>query len=132
MSITSRMGLIKKQTKRQVEKLKELKILEIKSFLNIGVIIMSKNSTAIKKRMNESEEFEKAYVEEQRKLDLADLIFELRSQTGLNQTKFAEKVNKSRSTIARIENATMEPSLSTIEDIAEAVGKRVELKIIDL
>lgn len=93
---------------------------------------MSKNSTAIKKRMNESEEFEKAYVEEQRKLDLADLIFELRSQTGLNQTKFAEKVNKSRSTIARIENATMEPSLSTIEDIAEAVGKRVELKIIDL
>lgn len=126
------MGLIKKQTKRQVEKLKELKILEIKSFLNIGVIIMSKNSTAIKKRMNESEEFEKAYVEEQRKLDLADLIFELRSQTGLNQTKFAEKVNKSRSTIARIENATMEPSLSTIEDIAEAVGKRVELKIIDL
>lgn len=126
------MGLIKKQTKRQVEKLKELKILEIKSFLNIGVIIMSKNSTAIKKRMNESEEFEKAYVEEQRKLDLADLIFELRSQTGLSQTKFAEKVNKSRSTIARIENATMEPSLSTIEDIAEAVGKRVELKIIDL
>ena len=93
---------------------------------------MSKNSAAIRKRMNESEEFKKAYVEEQRKLDLADLIFELRSQTGLNQTKFAKKVNKSRSTIARIENATMELSLSTIEDIAAAVGKSVELKIIDL
>ncbi len=92
---------------------------------------MSRNSKEIKKRMAESEAFRKAYEEEELKLDIADLLFELREETGLNQTAFANKVNKSRSTIARIESSRMEPSLSTIEDIAGALGKKVELKIVD-
>lgn len=92
---------------------------------------MSRNSKEIKKRMAESESFRKAYEEEELKLDIADLLFELREETGLNQTAFANKVNKSRSTIARIESSRMEPSLSTIEDIAGALGKKVELKIVD-
>lgn len=37
-----------------------------------------------KKRMSESVEFKQAFEEEQIKLDLADLMFELRTQTGLN------------------------------------------------
>lgn len=92
---------------------------------------MSRNSKEIKKRMAESESFRKAYEEEELKLDIADLLFELREETGLNQTAFANKVNKSRSTIARIESSRMEPSLSTIEDIAGALGKKVELKLVD-
>lgn len=92
---------------------------------------MSKNSEAIKRRMTENTEFKKAFEEEQVKLDLADLLFELREQTGLNQTDFAKKVNKSRSTIARIESARMEPSFSMIEDIAHSLGKRVEIKFVD-
>lgn len=79
---------------------------------------MSKNSEAIKRRSSESAEFKQAFAEEQVKLDFADLLFELRAQTGLNQTAFAKKVNKSRSTIARIESARMEPSFSMLEDIA--------------
>lgn len=92
---------------------------------------MNKNSETIKKRMFESVEFKQAFEEEQIKLDLADLMFELRTQTGLNQTNFAKKVKKSRSTIARIESARMEPSLSTIEDIARSLDKKVEIKIVD-
>ena len=92
---------------------------------------MSRNSEEIKKRMEKSEEFKQAYEQEELKLDIADLLFELREQTGLNQTQFAKKVNKSRSTIARIESSRMEPSLSTIEDIAGALEKKVEIKIID-
>ncbi|WP_188204623.1 helix-turn-helix transcriptional regulator [Desemzia incerta] len=92
---------------------------------------MSKNSEEIKKRMLESTEFKQAFEEEKSKLDLADLIFDLRNQTGLNQTDFAKKVNKSRSTIARIESARIEPSLSTIEDIAHSLGKKIEIKIVD-
>ena len=49
------------------------------------------------------------------------MVFSLREQTGLDQTNFAKKVKKSRSTIARIENAQMEPSLSTLEDIAHSL-----------
>lgn len=57
---------------------------------------MSKNSEAIKKRSAESEEFTEAYNKEVQKLDLADLLFQLRQDSGLNQTDFAKKVKKSR------------------------------------
>ena len=92
---------------------------------------MSKNSEVIKRRKSESPEFKQAFEEEQAKLDFADLLFELREQTGLNQTAFAKKVNKSRSTIARIESARMEPSFSMLEDIAQALGKRIEISFVD-
>ena len=93
---------------------------------------MSKNSKGIKRRKSESSEFKQAFEEEQAKLDFADLLFELRQQTGLNQTAFAKKVNKSRSTIARIESARMEPSFSMLEDIAQALGKRVEIRFVEV
>ena len=93
---------------------------------------MSKNSEAIKRRSSESAEFKQAFEEEQAKLDFADLLFELRQQIGLNQTAFAKKVNKSRSTIARIESARMEPSFSMLEDIAQALGKHVEIRFVDV
>ncbi len=92
---------------------------------------MSKNTEMIKKRKAESTVFKEAYEQEQMKLDLADLVFELREQSGLNQTDFAKRVNKSRSTIARIESAVMEPSISTLEDIAKALNKHVEINIVD-
>ena len=93
---------------------------------------MSKNSKGIKRRKSESSEFKQAFEEEQAKLDFADLLFELRQQTGLNQTAFAKKVNKSRSTIARIESARMEPSFSMLEDIAQALGKHVEIRFVEV
>ena len=93
---------------------------------------MSKNSEAVKRRSSESAEFKQAIEEEKAKLYFADLLFELRSQTGLNQTAFAKKVNKSRSTIARIESARMEPSFSMLEDIAQALGKHVEIRFVDV
>ena len=92
---------------------------------------MSKNNEAIKRRKSESSEFKQAFEEEQAKLDFADLLFELRQQTGLNQTAFAKKVNKSRSTIARIESSRMEPSFSMLEDIAQALGKRIEIRFVE-
>lgn len=92
---------------------------------------MSKNNEAIKRRMAESTEFTQAFEEEKVKLALADLLFELREQTGLNQTDFAKKVKKSRSTIARIESARMEPSFSMLEDIAHSLGKRIEVRVVE-
>ncbi|MGX7183269.1 helix-turn-helix domain-containing protein [Enterococcus pallens] len=92
---------------------------------------MSKNSEAITKRSAESEEFKAAFIKEVQKLDLADLIFQLREDTGLNQTDFAKKVNKSRSTIARIESGRVEPTISLLEDIAQALGKQLDIRFIE-
>ncbi|WP_208559043.1 helix-turn-helix transcriptional regulator [Marinilactibacillus kalidii] len=92
---------------------------------------MSKNSEAIKKRLHEDSAFKEAFEEEELKLDLADIMFALRQETGLNQSQFAKRVNKSCSTITRIEEASMSPSIILIEEIAHALNKRLELKIVD-
>lgn len=93
---------------------------------------MSKAKERINRRILEDPEFQKAYEMERIKLDMADLLFKLREQTGLNQSEFAKRVNKPRSTIVRIENATMEPSVSLINEIAAALEKKVIIKIIDI
>ena len=92
---------------------------------------MSKNSEALKRRSAESEEFTEAYTKEVQKLDLADLLFQLRQDSGLNQTDFAKKVKKSRSTIARIEAGRVEPTISLLEDIAKALGKQLDIRFIE-
>lgn len=91
---------------------------------------MSKNSEAIKKRIVESEEFRQEFTKEVQRLDLADLVFQLREQTGLNQTEFAKKVKKSRSTIARIESARVEPTISLLNDLAQAFDLNLEIKFV--
>ncbi|OJG78510.1 hypothetical protein RV10_GL001505 [Enterococcus pallens] len=49
----------------------------------------------------------------------------------MNQTDFAKKVNKSRSTIARIESGRVEPTISLLEDIAQALGKQLDIRFIE-
>lgn len=96
------------------------------------MISMSKVTERIKQRSSESEEFRLAYEAEKMKLDLTDLIYELRQQTGSSQTDFAKKVNKSRSTIARIEKGTMEPSFNLISDVVAKLDKKIEISVVDL
>lgn len=92
---------------------------------------MSKVKDRIRKRSAESAEFREAGIKEGQKLDLADLLFDLRNETGLKQTEFARKVNKPRSTIARIENATMEPSVKLMNEIANSLNKEIKLSIVE-
>lgn len=92
---------------------------------------MSKVDELIKAKSQSSKEFRQTYEEEEMKLAMADLVYDLRQQTGLNQTAFAKKVQKSRSTIARIENGTMEPSIRLLSDIAVKLGKKMEIKIVE-
>lgn len=91
---------------------------------------MSQIEEYIKNRSAVDEEFRIACEEEDRRLDLQDLIYNLRKQSGLNQTDFAKKVNTSRSTIARIENGTMEPSFSLVSNIVARLGKQLKVEVV--
>ncbi|MGL9727261.1 helix-turn-helix transcriptional regulator [Enterococcus sp. DIV0756] len=91
---------------------------------------MNNLSQRLRKEM-EDKDFKQLYEEEQLKLDIADLLFELREKEGLNQTQFAKKVKKSRSSIVRMEKGITEPSISMLEDIVEALGKKLEIKFVD-
>jgi HTH-type transcriptional regulator/antitoxin HipB len=84
------------------------------------------------------------YIEERKKRDLefADgfeigyeqfkigvILRAAREDAGLTQDDLAEKLHTHKSAISRIENHAEDIRLSTLEKFAEAIGKRLTLKI---
>jgi len=55
---------------------------------------------------------------------------EMRKENGLTQSEMAKKINTTSSVISRMENHAEDIKLSTIEKFAEALGKKVELRIV--
>ena len=68
-----------------------------------------------------------AYNEELMKLKFAVEIKNLRTQKKLTQEAFAIKTNMPQSVIARIESGKYNISLNTLNRVAEALGKQVQL-----
>jgi transcriptional regulator with XRE-family HTH domain len=56
---------------------------------------------------------------------MATRIKALREQRGLTQHQLAEKAGIGRSYLARLETARQDPTLSTLEKIAKALGVKV-------
>ena len=68
----------------------------------------------------------KEYAEQySRQLDASVAVTKLRKKEGLSQQDLADKVNVSKSTIARIENGTINPTLKMLDKIGMAVGKHL-------
>lgn len=56
---------------------------------------------------------------------MATRIIALRKRRGLTQEQLAEKAGVGRSHLARLETARQDPTLSTLEKIAKALGVKV-------
>lgn len=82
--------------------------------------------TLLKEKLK-SETFSQAYNEELFRLELASQIKVLRSRVKLTQESFAKKANMPQSVIARAESGKHTVSLVTLNKIAHAFGKKVEL-----
>ncbi len=67
--------------------------------------------------------------EERRKLLLA--LAREREASGLTQTEVAAAMGTSQSQVARLESASVDTKLSTIEKLAAVLGKRIEWRISD-
>ena len=70
-------------------------------------------------------EFETGY--EQFKIGV--MLRTAREKAGLTQDELAERLRTKKSAISRIENHAEDIRLSTLEKFAEAIGKRLSLKI---
>jgi len=57
------------------------------------------------------------------------LLKQAREDAGLSQTELAEMINTQRTAISRLENHAQDVKLSTIEKVARALGKHLELRI---
>ena len=63
-------------------------------------------------------------------LEFGYQVTRLRMLRGLTQAQLAEMVGSRQPSIAKLENGTGAPSLSFLTKIAEALGAKVEIKLI--
>lgn len=62
---------------------------------------------------------------------VAQLIYTARKQAGLTQQQLADLIQTKQSVIARLEDADYEGhSLSMLQRIGEALGQRIEIKMV--
>ncbi len=84
-----------------------------------------KTLDAVIKKASKSKDFRDAYNEEKLRFRLAIEIKNLRIKQQLTQKTLAEKANMPQSVIARIEGGKHTVSLTTLNKLAHALGKKV-------
>jgi ribosome-binding protein aMBF1 (putative translation factor) len=71
------------------------------------------------------------YTEEKINVDVAIKIYQLREKAGLTQKELAKLVGTSASVIARLEESDYDGNaMAMLRQIAEALGKRVEIRLV--
>jgi ribosome-binding protein aMBF1 (putative translation factor) len=76
--------------------------------------------------------FAKAFAEADAEVRLAVAIAEAREREGLTQADLAKKLQTNQSNISRIERGSQNLTLGTIEKIANALHRRVEIRLLPL
>ncbi len=84
----------------------------------------------IKQECSSSAEFAEEYRNESERLEIAVALMRLREEEGMTQRQFAAAIGKAQSTIARIENGDMNPSVKLLSEIAQPLGRKLELSFV--
>ena len=58
------------------------------------------------------------------------LIRQAREQENLSQAKLAEKCGIRQSALSRLENGKGNPTIGLLEDIAQSLGKKLEIRLV--
>lgn len=80
----------------------------------------------LKKEWMKNPKFAKLYSEPDLAMDIGDMITHIRLKFGLTQEALARKIGTKQSSIARVENGNVLPSLKFLQKIAKAL--KTELK----
>ena len=88
---------------------------------------MSKIDDYIARRSEKEPEFANLVEQENINLEVAVKVRDLREKLALSQREFAVLVGKPQSTIARIENGSMNASTKILAEIAQATNQRLTI-----
>ncbi len=83
----------------------------------------------IEERKNRSVEFADGFEIGYEQFKIGMLLRAAREEAGLTQDELAERLHTKKSAISRIENHAEDIRLSTLEKFADAIGKRLTVKI---
>lgn len=75
------------------------------------------------------EETRTAYEHLELEFEVAKKIIAARKKAGLTQQELADRMNTSRSTIARLEGGKTLPALETVRRVARATGSDIQIAV---
>ena len=90
---------------------------------------MSDLKKYVETRKAEDKTFAKDYESGYSDFKLGVMLRQARENAGLTQEELANKLNTKKSAISRIENHAEDIRLSTLEKVAEALGKTLKLSM---
>ncbi len=86
----------------------------------------------LRQRLGDLLDFDARVAADKLNVRVAMLIYQARTEAGLTQADLAKLVGTAQPNIARLEDADYEGhSLSMLQRIAEALGKRIEIQMVD-
>ena len=83
----------------------------------------------VERRKKRSPAFNAGFETGYEQFKIGIMLREAREKAGFTQDEIAERLRTKKSAISRIENHAEDIRLSTLEKFAEAIGKRLSLKI---
>lgn len=89
---------------------------------------MSKIDVYVTERSKNNPDFAKLVEQENINLEVAVKVRDLRENMGMSQRAFASLIGKPQSTIARIENGSMNASTRVLSEIAQATNQRLTIQ----
>ena len=90
---------------------------------------MSDLETYIEGRKHRDHELEEGFEHGYREFKIGVLLKQAREQAGLSQEELARRVGTKKTAISRIENHAQDIKLSTIQRVARALGKSLEVRL---
>ncbi|TDM07921.1 helix-turn-helix domain-containing protein [Macrococcus lamae] len=91
---------------------------------------MSRIDDYMKQDIKKNPHLKEMYQLEDIKLETAVQLVKLRQKKGLSQRQLAQLMNKPQSTIARIENGEMNPTISLLAEVAKATDTELKFEYI--
>ena len=89
---------------------------------------MSKVDEYVAERSKNNPDFANLVEQENINLEVAVKVRDLRENIGMSQREFASLIGKPQSTIARIENGSMNASTKVLSEIAQATKQRLTIQ----
>ena len=76
------------------------------------------------------EEFRQLWNERAASYHVARELLRLRKQQGLSQTEVARRAGLKQPAVARLESGAVRPTLDTIQRVAHALGRELEIRLV--